>query len=215
MLLRYYQALARASDRVNYREIGKTTLGQPFVVLYISSPSNLRQLAGFRAINAKMADPRTIRSAAEASGLLKDGRAVVLITSSIHSTEVGGHLTPAILAHRLATDTSAATRAILDDVILLLVPSLRDEILTITNHTGHPSLTLPAGFVEAGETPAVAARRELHEETGYDGAAFEPLGAYFVFPSLSGARLRRNPELHFCSLRARRAECAAKRNRII
>jgi Asp-tRNA(Asn)/Glu-tRNA(Gln) amidotransferase A subunit family amidase len=36
-------------------------------------------------------------------------------------------------------------------VDLLLVPSLRDEILTITNNTGHPSLTLRAGFVEVSE----------------------------------------------------------------
>jgi Asp-tRNA(Asn)/Glu-tRNA(Gln) amidotransferase A subunit family amidase len=36
-------------------------------------------------------------------------------------------------------------------VDLLLVPSLRDEMLTITNNTGHPSLTLRAGFVEVGE----------------------------------------------------------------
>jgi Asp-tRNA(Asn)/Glu-tRNA(Gln) amidotransferase A subunit family amidase len=34
---------------------------------------------------------------------------------------------------------------------LLLVPSLRDEILTITNFTGHPSLTLRTGFVEVSE----------------------------------------------------------------
>jgi Asp-tRNA(Asn)/Glu-tRNA(Gln) amidotransferase A subunit family amidase len=37
------------------------------------------------------------------------------------------------------------------DVDLLLVPSLRDEMLTISNNTGHPSLTLRAGFVEVGE----------------------------------------------------------------
>jgi Asp-tRNA(Asn)/Glu-tRNA(Gln) amidotransferase A subunit family amidase len=36
-------------------------------------------------------------------------------------------------------------------VDLLLVPSLRDEMLTITNFTGHPSLTLRAGFVEISE----------------------------------------------------------------
>ena len=36
-------------------------------------------------------------------------------------------------------------------VDLLLVPSLRDEILTITNFTGHPSLTLRAGFVAVSE----------------------------------------------------------------
>jgi Asp-tRNA(Asn)/Glu-tRNA(Gln) amidotransferase A subunit family amidase len=37
------------------------------------------------------------------------------------------------------------------DVDLLLVPSLRDEMLTITNFTGHPSLTLRAGFVQVSE----------------------------------------------------------------
>jgi Asp-tRNA(Asn)/Glu-tRNA(Gln) amidotransferase A subunit family amidase len=40
---------------------------------------------------------------------------------------------------------------IFEKVDLLLVPSLRDEILTITNHSGHPSLTLRAGFVEVSE----------------------------------------------------------------
>jgi Asp-tRNA(Asn)/Glu-tRNA(Gln) amidotransferase A subunit family amidase len=40
---------------------------------------------------------------------------------------------------------------IFSQVDLLLVPSLRDEILTITNFTGHPSLTFRAGFVEVSE----------------------------------------------------------------
>src|SRR5215471_17013835 len=40
---------------------------------------------------------------------------------------------------------------IFSDVDLLLVPSLRDEMLTISNNTGHPSLTLRAGYVEVGE----------------------------------------------------------------
>jgi ADP-ribose pyrophosphatase len=54
--------------------------------------------------------------------------------------------------------------------------------------TGDVAHTLPAGFIEPGEAPLAAARRELREETGYDGETFEPLGEYFVFPSLSGAR---------------------------
>jgi Asp-tRNA(Asn)/Glu-tRNA(Gln) amidotransferase A subunit family amidase len=37
------------------------------------------------------------------------------------------------------------------EVDLLLVPSLRDETLTISNFTGHPSLTLRAGFVQVAE----------------------------------------------------------------
>jgi ADP-ribose pyrophosphatase len=54
--------------------------------------------------------------------------------------------------------------------------------------TGDVAYTLPAGFIESGEAPLAAARRELLEETGHDGERFEPLGEYFVFPSLSGAR---------------------------
>jgi Asp-tRNA(Asn)/Glu-tRNA(Gln) amidotransferase A subunit family amidase len=37
---------------------------------------------------------------------------------------------------------------LLAEVDFLLVPSLRDEMLTISNFTGHPSLTLRAGFIE-------------------------------------------------------------------
>jgi Asp-tRNA(Asn)/Glu-tRNA(Gln) amidotransferase A subunit family amidase len=40
---------------------------------------------------------------------------------------------------------------VFSNVDLLLVPSLRDEMLTITNFTGHPSLTLRAGFIEVAE----------------------------------------------------------------
>jgi Asp-tRNA(Asn)/Glu-tRNA(Gln) amidotransferase A subunit family amidase len=40
---------------------------------------------------------------------------------------------------------------VFNEVDVLLVPSLRDEMLTISNHTGHPSLTLRTGFVEVSE----------------------------------------------------------------
>jgi hypothetical protein len=56
---------------------------------------------------------------------------MVLITGGIHSDEVGGNLTPAVLAYRLATDTTARIREILDDVILWLVPSLNPDGVTI------------------------------------------------------------------------------------
>src|SRR5213592_3758085 len=108
-LLRYYQALGQTSDRVRYRELGKTTLGAPLVALVISSPSNLKNLDRYRQLNARLADPRTIHSGREQQEALRDGRAIVLITSGIHSNEVGGHLTPALLAYRLASDTGTAT----------------------------------------------------------------------------------------------------------
>ena len=58
VLVRYFEALAKASDRVDYRELGKTTLGAPFIALVISSPQNLRRLDYYRQVNAGLADPR-------------------------------------------------------------------------------------------------------------------------------------------------------------
>jgi len=49
---------------------------------------------------------------------------------------------------RLRRKFAGEMARIFSDVDLLLVPSLRDEMLTISNFTGHPSLTLRAGFVE-------------------------------------------------------------------
>src|SRR5205814_8236275 len=74
-LVRYYQALAQASDRVDIRELGKTTLGAPFIALVISSPQNLRRLDVYRRLNAKLADPRTLASTREATEALRAGKA--------------------------------------------------------------------------------------------------------------------------------------------
>ena len=159
-LLRYYQALARASDRVRYRELGKTTLGAPFVALAISSPGNLRRLDLYRRLNDRLADPRTLKTGRDAQESLRDGKTVVLITSGIHSREVGGNLAPVLLAYRLAADTSAATRAILDNVILWLVPSLNPDGVTIVTRWYNHTLGTPA---EGSDPPEL-----YHHYTGHD-----------------------------------------------
>ena len=56
-----------------------------------------------------------------------------------------------VQADRLRRKVAEEMARIFSRVDLLLVPSLRDEMLTITNFTGHPSLTLRAGFVKVSE----------------------------------------------------------------
>ena len=56
-----------------------------------------------------------------------------------------------VQADRFRRKVAEEMARVFSEVDLLLVPSLRDEMLTITNFTGHPSLTLRAGFVEVSE----------------------------------------------------------------
>jgi Asp-tRNA(Asn)/Glu-tRNA(Gln) amidotransferase A subunit family amidase len=56
-----------------------------------------------------------------------------------------------VQADRLRRKVAQEMARIFSQVDLLLVPSLRDEMLTISNFTGHPSLTFRAGFVEVSE----------------------------------------------------------------
>jgi Asp-tRNA(Asn)/Glu-tRNA(Gln) amidotransferase A subunit family amidase len=56
-----------------------------------------------------------------------------------------------VQADRLRRRVAQEMARIFSEVDLLLVPSLRDEMLTIGNFTGHPSLTFRAGFVEVAE----------------------------------------------------------------
>jgi Asp-tRNA(Asn)/Glu-tRNA(Gln) amidotransferase A subunit family amidase len=56
-----------------------------------------------------------------------------------------------VQADRLRRKVAEEMARIFSEVDLLLVPSLRDEMLTASNFTGHPSLTLRAGFVEVSK----------------------------------------------------------------
>lgn len=56
-----------------------------------------------------------------------------------------------VQADRLRRKVAGEMARVFAQVDLLLVPSLRDEMLTITNFTGHPSLTLRAGFIEISQ----------------------------------------------------------------
>ncbi|MDE2805294.1 MAG: M14 family zinc carboxypeptidase [Gemmatimonadota bacterium] len=126
-LTSYYEALAHASDRVVVDTLGPTTRGRPFVMLTITSPSNHARLAELHRVQRSLADPRTVGSDDELERLLGEGRTVVMITHAIHSTEVGSAQSAAKLAHHLASSADERVSEILDNVILLQIPSLNPD----------------------------------------------------------------------------------------
>jgi len=126
-LTAYFERVARASPRVTLDTLGLSTRGRPLVMLTITSPENHARLEELRAIQKKLSDPRTIGGEEELSRLLDRGKTVVLMTHGIHATEVGGSQMAARLLHRLASSNDEKVREILDDVILLNIPSLNPD----------------------------------------------------------------------------------------
>jgi hypothetical protein len=122
-LVDYYRAIAAASDRVRFEIYGDDMFGQPMVLLTISSPANLARAAEWQATQQRLADQRGLDEA-ERQRLMEEGRAVVLVTCSIHGTEIGGTQMTPDLVYRLAFSDDAEVHRVLDEVILLLVPSL-------------------------------------------------------------------------------------------
>ncbi|MEP7346113.1 MAG: M14 metallopeptidase family protein, partial [Gemmatimonadaceae bacterium] len=155
----YFQALDKASPRVTVRTLGKTTLGRPFLVAFISDPATLANLERYRQIQRKLMDPR-LRGASELPRLLDEGKNVILITSSIHSTEVGGFLTPLVIADRLARQNDAETRGILANTIIMLVPSQNPDGVDIVGDWYRSTLGTPA---EGSGPPDL-----YHHYTGHD-----------------------------------------------
>ena len=124
----YLGRLAAASPRVRLDTVGPTTQGRPYLLATISDPANLARRAALMEAQARLADPRTLDSAAEAR-LVATQPAVILISCSIHSTEIAASQMALELAHRLATDS--ALGAALRHVVVLLVPSANPDGIDI------------------------------------------------------------------------------------
>jgi len=135
-LEQYLEAVAAASDRVTLVDAGPTTEGRRLRGAIISSPANLARLDEIKAISRRLADPRTI-GVADARALATRQPVVVVIGASIHASEIGATQSAPELLHTLATAEDEATRRVLDEVVLILFPSLNPDghVLTVDWYT--------------------------------------------------------------------------------
>jgi len=123
----YFKLLDDASSRVTIETVGETTLGRPLLVALVSAPENIRDLGKYKEIQRRLADPRTVRNDAERDRLIREGRTIVVVSCSIHSTEVVGSQMSMQLAYELATARDAETIEMLKNTILLLIPSANPD----------------------------------------------------------------------------------------
>ncbi len=159
----YFKKLDKASDRMIFEEIGKTTMGVPFVYATISSPENLKDLEKYKRINARLADPRiyrTNRGDQWATSDVAKGKTIILITCGIHSTEVGSTLSSMLIAHKLASSNEPEIKSILENTIILLVPSLNPDGVDIVKNWYDKTLGTPH---EGTEPPEL-----YHKYVGHD-----------------------------------------------
>jgi Asp-tRNA(Asn)/Glu-tRNA(Gln) amidotransferase A subunit family amidase len=85
-----------------------------------------------------------------------------------------------VQADRFRRKVAQEMARVFSQVDLLLVPSLRDEMLTITNFTGHPSLTLRAGFVEVAKARSDWAPDPSHPMPTFSPARRVPHGITLI-----------------------------------
>ena len=122
----YFKTLEKQSTRMKVVNMGPTTMGNPFLLVFISSPANLAKLDQFRQMNLKLSDPRGVPET-EIGKIVADGKAIVVQSMSLHASEIGGSQMAPELAYDLLSRSDAETQRILDNVIFLMVPSFNPD----------------------------------------------------------------------------------------
>ena len=156
----YFQTLDRASDRVLVQSLGQSTLKRPVIVAFISARENILALPKYKEIQQQLADPRKITGNAQRDRLVADGKTVVTISCSIHSTEIVASQMSMQLAYELATAQDPDTREILQNTILLLIPSPNPDGIDIVANWYRKTLGTP---YEGREPPEL-----YHHYAGHD-----------------------------------------------
>ena len=156
----YFTRLDRASDLVTVQTLGQSTLKRPLIVAFISARENILALEKYKDIQQQLADPRKVTERVQRDRLVANGKVVVAISCSIHSTEIVASQMSMQLAYELATAQDAETREILQNTILLLIPSPNPDGIDIVANWYRKTLGTP---FEGREPPEL-----YHHYAGHD-----------------------------------------------
>ncbi|MFT3755538.1 MAG: M14 family metallopeptidase [Pseudoxanthomonas sp.] len=126
--LKYFHALANAMpERMKMFSAGKTTQGRTYEYAVISSPENLARFDHWKQVSKQLADSRSL-TPEQARQLAADAKIIVHIDGGMHASEVADHQLPIALAHHLLSNLEdPEVKAILDNVVLVLWPTLNPD----------------------------------------------------------------------------------------
>ncbi len=131
-LLSYWEKLDRESDRLTLTRIGTTAEGRPMIMAIITSPENQKRLSRYKDISRRLALAEGLTDK-QARLLAAEGRAVVQIDGGLHATEVLGSQQLIELVWQMVSWRDPETLRILDQVILLAIPSNPDGLELVAN----------------------------------------------------------------------------------
>jgi hypothetical protein len=125
-IVEYYKLLEQESRDIKVINMGPSTMGHPFLLVIISSEENLNNLDKLQIVNAKLSDPRGTEKK-EIQELVKQGKAVMCQSMSLHATEIGGTQMAPELTYDLLSREDEETKRILDNVLFFLIPSFNPD----------------------------------------------------------------------------------------
>ncbi|MEZ6196859.1 MAG: M14 family metallopeptidase [Planctomycetota bacterium] len=120
-LVRYFEVLAEASDRVSLVRIGETHEGRPLVLAIITSPGNHRDLEKIRQRHLAWADRP------EGKGAPGEETLVAWLGYGVHGDEPSASNAAPLVAWRLAADRSPEAEALLERTVVILDPCLNPD----------------------------------------------------------------------------------------
>jgi len=129
-LVDYYRMLGEASDRIVVEEVGLSTLGNPFLVIYVSSPENLANRGEIQRMNDVLSDPRG-HAQADVDYAIENSKVVFVQAYALHSTEVAASQSAAEIMYQFATRDDAEMELILDETLSIIVPGMNPDGINI------------------------------------------------------------------------------------
>ena len=129
---KYWETLAKESDRMILDTIGLTAEGRPQLMAIVSSPQNIKDREKYRQIAERLNHAEGLTDA-QAKALAKEGKAVVWIDGGLHATEVLGSNQLIETSWQFVSQNDEETLRILNDVIIVFVQANPDGMELVAN----------------------------------------------------------------------------------